>query len=97
MKRNHLIPREKSKKVIYLDPRGRGVGEKHYGARALYVLAVLCLLYCVGIGLFVAFGSYFFLVWGVIGAFCARRRKTAPPLRWICCWTPRPPACTVRR
>ena len=71
MKRNHLIPREKSKKVIYLDPRGRGVGEKHYGARALYVLAVLCLLYCVGIGLFVAFGSYFFLVWGVIGAFCA--------------------------
>ena len=48
MKRNHLIPREKSKKVIYLDPRGRGVGEKHYGARALYVLAVLCLLYCVG-------------------------------------------------
>ena len=42
MKRNHLIPREKSKKVIYLDPRGRGVGEKHYGARALYVLAVLC-------------------------------------------------------
>ena len=45
MKRNHLIPREKSKKVIYLDPRGRGVGEKHYGARALYVLAVLCLLY----------------------------------------------------
>lgn len=51
MKRNHLIPQEKSKKVIYLDPRGRGVGEKHYGARALYVLAVLCLLYCVGIGL----------------------------------------------
>ena len=45
MKRNHLIPQEKSKKVIYLDPRGRGVGEKHYGARALYVLAVLCLLY----------------------------------------------------
>lgn len=45
------------------------MGEKHYGARALYVLAVLCLLYCVGIGLFVAFGSYFFLVWGVIGAF----------------------------
>ena len=45
--------------------------KKHYGARALYVLAVLCLLYCVGIGLFVAFGSYFFLVWGVIGAFCA--------------------------
>ena len=71
MRKDRLIPREKSKKVIYLDPRGRGVGQKHYGARMLYVLAVLCLLYCVGIGLFVNFGSYFFLIWGVIGVFCA--------------------------
>lgn len=71
MRKDRLIPREKSKKVIYLDPRGRGVGQKHYGAGMLYVLAVLCLLYCVGIGLFVNFGSYFFLIWGVIGAFCA--------------------------
>ena len=47
------------------------MGEKHYGARALYVLAVLCLLYCVGSGLFVGFGSYFFLIWGAIAAFCA--------------------------
>ena len=37
----------------------------------LYVLAVLCARYCVGIGLFVGFGSYFFLIWGVIAAFCA--------------------------
>ena len=66
MKRDRLIPVEKSKKVIYLDPRGRGVDQKHYGAMALYVLAVLCALYCVGIGLFVGFGSYFFLIWGVI-------------------------------
>lgn len=71
MKRDRLIPREKSKKVIYLDPRGRGVGQKHYGAGLLYILAVLCLLYCLGIGLFVSFGSYFFLIWGVIGVFCA--------------------------
>lgn len=71
MRRDHLIPREKSKKVIYLDPRGKGVGRKHYGAGVLYALSVLCLLYCVGIGLFVSFGSYFFLIWGVIGVFCA--------------------------
>ena len=38
---------------------------------AVYALAVLCALYCVGIGLFVSFGSYFFLIWGVIAAFCA--------------------------
>ena len=69
MKRDRLIPVEKSKKVIYLDPRGRGVDQKHYGAKMLYVLAVLCALYCVGIGLFVGFGSYFFLIWGVIAAF----------------------------
>ncbi len=71
MKRNRLIPKEKSKKVIYLTPRGKGVGQKHYGAGLLYLLAVLCLLYCVGIGLFVSFGSYFFLIWGVIGVFLA--------------------------
>ena len=71
MRRDHLIPREKSKKVIYLDPRGKGVGQKHYGARVLYVLSVLCLLYCVGIGLFASFGSYFFLIWGVLGGFFA--------------------------
>lgn len=29
--------------------------------------------------------------------FCARRRRTAPPLQWICCWMPPHPACTVRR
>lgn len=71
MRRDHLIPIEKSKKVIRLDPRGRGVGQKHYGAYLLYVIAALSMLYCVGIALFVHFGSYFFLIWGVIGAFCA--------------------------
>lgn len=71
MKREHLIPREKSRKVIYLDPRGRGVGQRHYGAWVLYALAALCGIYCLGIGLFVRFGSFFFLVWGVIGCFFA--------------------------
>ena len=71
MKREHLISAEKSKKVIYLDPRGRGVGQKHYGAYLLYVIAALSMLYCIGIALFVHFGSYFFLIWGVIGVFCA--------------------------
>lgn len=71
MRKDRLVPIEKSKKVIYLDPRGRGVGQKHYGAGLLYILAVLSMLYCVGIGLFVNFGSYFFLIWGVIGVFCA--------------------------
>ena len=82
MKRDRLIPVEKSKKVIYLDPRGRGVDQKHYGAMALYVLAVLCALYCVGIGLFVSFGSYFFLIWGAIAAFCAARRTSSGYARW---------------
>ena len=55
------------------------MGEKHYGARALYVLAVLCLLYCVGIGLFVAFGSYFFLGLGCDWCFLCRMGMGADP------------------
>lgn len=32
------------------------------------VLGIICLLYCIGILLFVGYGTRFFLVWGVIGA-----------------------------
>ncbi len=41
MKRNHLIPREKSKKVIYLDPRGRGV-EKNITEQGRYMFWRCC-------------------------------------------------------
>ncbi len=47
--------------------------QKHYGAMALYVLAVLCALYCVGnrVCLSALAVIFFSLIWGVIAAFCA--------------------------
>ena len=33
------------------------------------ILGALCFLYCLSIGLFVNFGSRFFLIWGVLGVF----------------------------
>lgn len=90
-----IIPIEKSKKVIWLDDRGRE--RKLIGhAIAFTILAVLCLGYCAGIGLFMGYGTYFFLIWGLMGAgfgmialFCAKpawRRKIPLFLRrlfWV--------------
>ncbi len=33
----------------------------------LFVLGILCVLYCMGIGLFMGYGTRFFLIWGVMG------------------------------
>lgn len=65
-RRDELIPLERSRRVIYLDRRGR---EGHMPVYSLILLAmgVLCLLYCLGIGLFMGFGTLFFLIWGVLG------------------------------
>ena len=34
------------------------------------VLGILCCLYCIGIFLSGVFGSWFFLIWGVLGIGC---------------------------
>lgn len=69
-KKEHLIPLEKSRKVIYLENRGRRQEKKSVGAICFAVLGVLCLLYCLGIALFVGYGTSFFVVWGVLAAAC---------------------------
>lgn len=62
-----VIPAERQKKVIRLEDRGRE--RKLVGAAWTFgILAVLCVAYCVGIGLFIGYGTYFFLIWGVMGA-----------------------------
>lgn len=33
----------------------------------LFILGILCVLYCMGIGLFMGYGTRFFLIWGVMG------------------------------
>ena len=61
-----LIPFEKSKKVIQLEQRGRIKKRLPMGTVLFGILGVLSILYCIGIAL-AGFGTYFFLVWGLIG------------------------------
>lgn len=69
-KEKELIPLEKSKKVIKIEPRN-GREKKHYlGVILLSILAVFCFVYCISIGLMMT-GSSFFLVWGLLGVFFA--------------------------
>ena len=62
-----LIPFEKSKRVIYLNERGKARRSISMGAVIFGVLGILCILYCIAIGLN-GFGTKFFLIWGVMGA-----------------------------
>lgn len=64
---SNLISPEKGKRVIYLERRGKEGKNMSVSGTLLIILGVLCILYCVGIGLFVNFGTKFFLVWGVGG------------------------------
>ena len=65
-KNGKIIPMDKNKKVIRLESR---VKERRlvWPAVIFAVLAVLCILYCAGIWMFMGFGTYFFLIWGVMG------------------------------
>lgn len=61
-----LIPIEKRKNIILIEPRRK---EKvSIGSVLMLILGLLIMLYCISIGLFMQRGTYFFLMWGVIGA-----------------------------
>lgn len=64
-----LIPFEKSRHVIYLEERGRQKRSSKGGSVFLSIIGLLCIAYCIGIGL-AGFGSLFFLIWGAIGIIC---------------------------
>lgn len=66
-KKNKIIPFEKRKNVIKLQDRGRE-RKMPVVASVFGVLAALCILYCAGIWMFMGYGTYFFLIWGVMGA-----------------------------
>lgn len=89
-RKDNLIPLEKSRKVIYLERRGRERKRTSIGAAFFGILGVLCLLYCLGMGLFVNTGTGFFMIWavaavvcGVVSAFLAHEawRKRIPA--WV--------------
>jgi len=80
-KKEDLIPLEQSKKVIYLEQRGHKREKKSIGSVCFAVLAVICLLYCLAIALFMGYGTTFFMVWGGLSvlfgllSFLLSRRK----------------------
>lgn len=66
-RRDELIPYNKTKRVIYVYRRGKKCPASVRAGGILLGLGGLCLLYCLFILLFVSFGSWFFLVWGLGG------------------------------
>lgn len=92
-KREELIPYNKTKRVIYVYRRGKKRSAGVVVGGFLLCLGVLCLLYCLFIFLFVRFGSWFFLTWGVGGLALMiwggllRGQRTESMPRWLkLCW-----------
>lgn len=88
-KRDELIPFEKSERVIYLDRRGLKRKHMPVGSVILMIIGAACLLYCIGIALFMGYGTRFFLVWGAAGAvFAGLGALTANQafMEWIPGW-----------
>lgn len=84
-----LIPFNKSKRVIYLEERGKERKYTPIGPVIFGVLGIICVVYCISIGLN-GFGTKFFLVWGGLGAvflltgFVLSRRKFVESLpKWL--------------
>lgn len=67
MKKEHLVPLEKSKRIIYLDRRGKEEKKPKGWSLFFGIAGLLCLFYCLTIGLFMGYGSSFFLVWAAGG------------------------------
>lgn len=92
-KREELIPYNKTKRVIYVYRRGKKRPAGVVAGSFLLGLGVLCLLYCLFILLFVRFGSWFFLIWGLAGLVLLiwgsllRGQRTKGIPRWVkLCW-----------
>lgn len=80
-RKQHLIPYEKSKRIIQLEQRGR-VKRKSIGTVIFAMLAVLCLLYCFSI-CFMGYGTTFFLIWGGMGIVFAGMSILLAHPEWI--------------
>ena len=67
-KRNskELVPLEESRRVIYLEGRGKKKNSNVAAGVIFAAIGLLCLMYCIGIA-FYGFGTLFFLVWGGMG------------------------------
>lgn len=64
--RNNQVPYEKNQKVFHLERNGKVRNGVPVSAVLFWLLGVCCILYCGGIAV-VGHGTYFFLIWGVMG------------------------------
>ena len=64
--KNKQIPCEKSKKDIHMEKRGQMKKRLPMGTVLFGILGLLSILYCISIAI-AGFGTYFFLVWGLVG------------------------------
>ena len=64
--KNDLAPFEKLGKVVHLKRRAKLERSTPMSALIFWLLGVCCILYCGGIAV-MGFGTYFFLIWGVMG------------------------------
>lgn len=79
-KKDNLIPFEKSERVILLERRGRG-RRVTPGASVCFLIGMLCILYCFAV-LICGFGTWFFLIWGAMGAVCILLGEFFCRLEW---------------
>lgn len=87
--KNKGILLEKSKKVIHPEQREKAERGVPLGAVLFWVLGLCCILYCIGVAI-VGFGTYFFLVWGLlgvlsllVGTFLSKREWVNRLPRWL--------------
>ncbi len=83
MKKEYLIPIGKSRKVIYLDRRGKKVTRPHPVTIVFAVLGILCLLYCLSIMLFMGYGTLFFLMWVALAVGCGAGAVLSAHREWL--------------
>lgn len=82
MGKDNLIPFEKSKRVIYLDKRGRSSKLLSFASKCFGVLGAICLVYCLAI-FFMGYGTKFFLIWGALAAVCGVLSFVFAHQRWV--------------
>lgn len=66
-RKKKMAPLQEHENVIRIHDHVRGQSLKR-GAAVFGILGTACILYCLSIGLFMGHGTWFFLIWGVIGA-----------------------------
>jgi len=94
-KKEHLVPFEKSRRIIQLDRRGEQKKKMSVGVVVFASLGVLCLLYCLSILLFMGYGTRFFLIWGVLAMLCGGVAWLLWHRAWMKCLPKWLKGCTV--